>query len=100
MKVFLVVMICAVWLAVGVAVGQCTAPEQTKPAPVPSGVASSVAAMGDTCVKTIDECLASNRECIAMLKETVEKADDYLTILEKVTGKKLHNLPPCDAGRD
>jgi hypothetical protein len=62
----------------------------------PAGVASSVKFTGELCVKALDECVASNRECVVMLKESVSKADDYLQILEKASGKNLHR----DAGRD
>lgn len=81
---------------IGLLFGRMTIPEKVEPAPVASSVASSVASTGKLCIGVIDECLASNRECVVMLKEAVGKADDYLKLLEKASGKNLHR----DAGRD
>ena len=97
MKILLIGLLCAVWFAIGVMCGRCSPSPWS---PMPSGVASTAASVGDKYAKTIDECLTSNQQCIDMLKQSVDKADDYLTILEQASGKYLHNLPLCDAGRD
>jgi hypothetical protein len=95
MKVLPVMLLCALWLVIGVMIGQCS-PQRLSSPPTPA-LATSVAGVGSACISALDNCVSENARCIDTLKQAVGKADDYLTILEKVSGKNLHNLPK-DAG--
>lgn len=82
--------------AIGVGIARAiTETTPATPAPVPSSATSRGASVGEQCVQTLERCVISNQKCLDLLKETAGKADDYLQILEKASGKNLHR----DAGK-